>query len=413
MQTFDLAILGAGPGGSAAALAGAELGLSVALVDPRLAPERAGVVKPCGEGLMPAGVDTLVRLGLAPEELGASFPGVSYFAPGAEPLALDFPTPGIAIHRGVLQAALDERVRTAPGVERFALAARVDSRPGSPSEPIVLRTAACDVAARTLVVADGGAGRAAPWLRGGPRHSVGEHSGARHNVGERSGRTGLRAHCEPREPLARVEVHFGPTCEVYLTPLPPTELHPRGLVNVVLLFERLPEGVRGGVALLAHALAEHPRAALHVGERVGLVEARALDWDRPEAVSDGRSFLVGDASGGVDPVLGCGTTVALRTGVAAAAMAEAWLRGAPARRVAADYTRVQARETHARRRVAALLIAASRQPWRARALVGLARALPGPTRALVGLAARVEPLFERGTRSARHHGRGLVDLVWP
>src|SRR5690606_33948347 len=89
----------------------------------------------------------------------------------------------------------------------------------------VVTSSAGHTTARVLVAADGGAGQAAPWLRD-----------RRHAKPGRSGRTGLRVHCEPARPLDRVEVHFGAACEVYLTPLPPAPEHPRGLVNVVLLF---------------------------------------------------------------------------------------------------------------------------------------------------------------------------------
>jgi len=385
---FDVAIVGAGPGGAACALACADLGLTVALFDPRLAPAAAVRVKPCGEGLMPAGADALRRLGLDPDALGRRFQGVRYAAPGARPLALDFPAPGIAIHRGVLQHALDERVRAEPKITAFTTLARAERQGSSGPAAFVVTSGAERTTARVLVAADGGAGQGAPWLRDRAHAKPG-----------RSGRFGLRVHCEPLQPLDRVEVHFGAACEVYLTPLPPAPHHPRGLVNVVLLFDALPEGVRGGEALLSFALTRHPRAAEHIGAAVGPIEARALDFWRPACVARDGAFLVGDAGGSVDPVLGCGTTVALRTGLAAALGARALCDGVSAATVARDYRRSYARETRARRRVAALLIAASQSPRTARVVIALARALPSPTRALVGFAARVEPLV-RGSSPA-------------
>lgn len=380
---IDVAVIGAGPGGAACALTCAELGLSVALFDPRLDAARRHHTKPCGEGLMPAGADTLQRLGLDPTQLGRGFAGVRYCAPHGSPLEVDFALPGIAIHRGVLQAALDERLARAPGVERVAGVARCERSEDAVGAGFRVSAGARVVRARVLVAADGGAGRAASWLR------VGVDAGRRER--ER-GRTGLRVHCELRRPLDRVEVHLGGGCEVYLTPLAPMSEHPRGLVNVALLFDHLPGEVRGGEALLAHALARHPRAADLIGAAVGPIEARALDWPHPRRVAEAGAFLVGDAGGGVDPVLGCGTTVALRTGVAAAWSARALCDGAAPRAVARAYERVHARETTARRRVAALLMLAARRPWRLRALVAAARALPAVTRWLARQATRVEPL---------------------
>jgi len=406
---YDVAIIGAGPGGAAAALTAGALGLRVLLVDPRLAPLRSGASKPCGEGLMPAGVDTLRTLGLNPETLGLSFPGVRYFAPGAGSLDLDFPEPGFAIQRGVLQRALDQRIAKEPTVECLAAVARVQPWCAEDTAGYLVDAGGHTFRAGALIVADGGGGRCAAWLRSGaagreePRQDTGGVEPRRERVpravraqrARRAGRVGLRVHCEVREPLDRVEVHFGAGCEVYLTPLPRTPDHPRGLVNVVLLFERLPEGIRGGVELLRHALAAHPAAVAHIGDPVGPIEARALAWPTPARIALGRCFLVGDAGGGVDPVLGCGTTVALRSGVAAALGVKALEDGVDPRRVARDYRRVHRRETAARRRVAAVLIVAARRPFTARSLVRLARALPRSTRSLVALAARVEPLCDR------------------
>ena len=56
---FDLAVLGGGPAGAAAALGAARAGLSVALFEPQT--ELAD--KPCGEGILPAGVAALRELG--------------------------------------------------------------------------------------------------------------------------------------------------------------------------------------------------------------------------------------------------------------------------------------------------------------------------------------------------------------
>jgi len=59
MSFYDLAVVGGGPAGAAAALGAARAGLSVALFEPQTAPD-----KPCGEGIMPAGVAALRALGL-------------------------------------------------------------------------------------------------------------------------------------------------------------------------------------------------------------------------------------------------------------------------------------------------------------------------------------------------------------
>ncbi len=376
----DVAIVGAGPGGVAAALASSALGLRVALFDPRLGASHAGTIKPCGEGLMPAGADTLLRLGIATEELGRPFDGVRYVAPDAPPLDLDFCAQGIAIHRGALQGAMDLALSTAPSVAIFPELASVQRTALGTFE---VRGERVCVRSLALIAADGAGGRTEPCLSGIPRKD---------RRGRRPGRLGMRVHCEPAEPLDRVEVHFGADCEVYLTPLAPSAAFPKGLVNVVLLFDHLPEGVRGGANALAYALGQHPRAACHIGATVGPIEARALDHGTPRDVALENAFFVGDAAGSVDPVLGCGTTVALRTGVAAAYGVKALRNGVYGPDVMTAYRHIHKRETAARRRVASALQLVAKRPALARGAVRLARALPGPTARLVALAARIEPL---------------------
>lgn len=61
VETWDLAIVGAGPAGSICATVAAERGLRVALIDQREFPRD----KSCGDGLGPGGAALLTRLGLA------------------------------------------------------------------------------------------------------------------------------------------------------------------------------------------------------------------------------------------------------------------------------------------------------------------------------------------------------------
>ncbi|MBR7839463.1 FAD-dependent oxidoreductase [Actinospica durhamensis] len=58
---FDVAVVGAGPAGSVAAYAAARQGLTVALIDRSTFPRD----KVCGDGIGPAAVRALQRLGLS------------------------------------------------------------------------------------------------------------------------------------------------------------------------------------------------------------------------------------------------------------------------------------------------------------------------------------------------------------
>ena len=66
MDTFDVAIVGAGPAGSAAALAARRSGASVVLLDRADFPRD----KACGDGIAPHALDALRDLGVEGVERG-------------------------------------------------------------------------------------------------------------------------------------------------------------------------------------------------------------------------------------------------------------------------------------------------------------------------------------------------------
>ena len=377
VRTIDLAVVGGGPAGAAAALGAARAGLSVLLFEPRSKmPD-----KPCGEGILPAGVAVLRALGLG--ELvgeGLALPRIRYVFAGGRELDVPLPEPGRAIERPVLMAALERALEREPGVTRVD--STVACARGDGFE-LVARGRRWN--ARTLIAADGLQGRAASWL--GRRPS-------------RRTRYGLRARALQRERLEHVEVHLGRESEVYLTPLP------GGRINVAVLADAPLGPAR---IWLARALTEHPRAARRLGAWVTAPAARALGAAVPSRVAAESAFLAGDATGGVDPVLGCGVGLALTTGLAAAEGARRVLAegsGAPER----EYTRFVRAETHLRRLVAGGLVFLAAHPALQGGVARLLEAMPAVT---TGLAARVG-----GVRAARLHGnRPGPDLrmraTWP
>src|SRR4051794_41849363 len=70
----DVVIAGAGPAGATLALLLGRAGLSVELYDAKRFPRE----KPCGEGIMPAGVAVLERLGLRGAVGGRPLPSLRY-----------------------------------------------------------------------------------------------------------------------------------------------------------------------------------------------------------------------------------------------------------------------------------------------------------------------------------------------
>src|SRR3954469_14821691 len=108
----DVLIVGAGPSGSAAAIGLARTGRRVLLIDKSEFPRE----KACGEGVMPAGVDALKRLGIAVD--GAPFRGIRYHYDGSY-LQGEFPNAqrGMGIRRWLLDAALFSAAKREPNVE--------------------------------------------------------------------------------------------------------------------------------------------------------------------------------------------------------------------------------------------------------------------------------------------------------
>jgi flavin-dependent dehydrogenase len=355
---FDAVVIGAGPAGAASALAAARLGLRVLLVDPQ------GEVsdKPCGEGLMPSGLLALAEIGIedATRE-GFAFRELSFVHQGRDALDIELESDACAIARPALLVALARAIELETRVVRARAHGRVRALESgfeismSPADHVERGGTAT---ARTLIAADGAGGRAAAWLRGDRRARV-------------SSRLGIRSRCEAHETLSRVEVHIGDGAEVYLTPLSPRA------INVAVLLDRAPPGIRGATALCEWALDRHPRARARLGRTLTPPAARALDRNPPRSVSDGDAFLAGDAAGAVDPILGCGVAIALQSGIAAARAVRDRTEGELALAVARRY-RAQCRSTFfARRELARGLCFLGSHPRIASGFLALLRASPG------------------------------------
>src|SRR5450631_851667 len=114
---IDVLIAGGGIAGSALAILLGRRGLTVELVERDRFPRE----KPCGEGLMPAGVMALERLGLRNAVGGAPFVGVRYhsgttLAAGRFPIVNGRITTGIGQRRRVLDEILFDAAASTAGV---------------------------------------------------------------------------------------------------------------------------------------------------------------------------------------------------------------------------------------------------------------------------------------------------------
>ena len=370
-RPFDLAVVGGGVGGAVTALAAGRAGLSVVLFEPQPGP----IDKPCGEGCLAGGVSVLSELGL--DRLvarGAPLLHATYVQAGAPPLRVPFAAPGRAFARRELAAEIAGLLERESRVLRVPAGARTEQLYGNGDERgrarFALQAGGQRFESVCLAAADGLGGRAADWLRG--LRSLD------------AARFGLRGRCTLRrgvEASSGVTIHLRDAAgQIYLTPLPDQQL------NVALLLDRAPAS--GGAAASFLAALAHPEVAPLIDDVVTAPEARALARRPPRAVARDGAFLVGDAAGGVDPVVGCGVSVALCTGVAAAGAARQLRDGRPAADVSADYARVVRAETAQRLRLARLLLVLSRHPALARSALRVLSRAPGLAAAIARAADR-------------------------
>lgn len=277
----DLIVAGGGPVGLAVAIEAARRGWDVLVVEPRV-----GVLdKACGEGLMPAGVDALRALGVAPP-VHRVFRGIRYVRGGREVDADFSGGEGWGIRRTALHAALREAaeragVRWAQGQVR-QLTQRED------------RVEAAGHKARWLVAADGLASpvRAALGLTL-PR--------------TRPARFGLRRHFAVAPWSDRVEVHWADDAEAYVTPVA------EGLVGVAFLFGEAARARDLGSPEppWSRLMDRFPDLAARLTEPASAARgAGPFAVDAKQRVA-GRVLLAGDAAGYLDPLTGEGVKLGL------------------------------------------------------------------------------------------------------
>ncbi len=299
----DVLIAGGGIAGSALAVMLGRAGLSVEIFEQRRLPQE----KPCGEGLMPAGVGVLRRLGLASAVGGAPFHGIRYHA-GDLCAEGRFPLParagqgarvqeatGIGQRRLHLDHALFGAAAATPGVQACS-GVRVDGPTTERGRVVGLAVNGQERRARLVVGADG------------PFSMVRRRLGL-DGPSPRRRRIGVRTHFQlapGQEQPPWVDVFMGDGHELYVTPLP------AGEVLVAALADR--DGMDGEIKtdfwqwieaqpVLRRRLEGARRLTAFMGR--GPLASRALAGYAPGAV------LLGDAAGFLDPVTGGGMAQAL------------------------------------------------------------------------------------------------------
>lgn len=293
----DVLISGGGVAGSALAILLGRRGLQVELFERCHFPKE----KPCGEGLMPAGVAVLNRLGVGQAVGGAPFYGVRYHfgrhvTEGRFPRTAGLPVSGCGQRRKHLDEVLFRTAASVPGVIAHT-GAHVDGPLRENGRVVGLFVDGQPRRAALVVAADGAHSRL--------RHKMGL------NVPVRRKRFGIRAHFRLAKGQAQahcVDVFLGSGHEVYVTPLPGGEV----LVAVLADARQLSESVG---RLFHRWLLEQPELAkrLEGAEQVTPVLAISpLAAQARSGVAPG-FVLLGDAAGFLDPITGGGMAQALMT----------------------------------------------------------------------------------------------------
>lgn len=311
-MTFDLAIIGGGPAGTAAAITASRLGRRVLLLERGRFPRQ----KVCGEFISPEGGALLEALGL--HDLVCRAPRIAHARILAERSVAEatLSPAAVSISRYELDHALWRLAVEAGADCRQQVEAREITGPG----PFNVATSAGAFRARAVINASG------RW------------SNLRRSRLARAPRekwVGWKAYFRQPELAASVDLYFFASGYCGVQPLG------NGCVNVCAM-------VRAGSAdSITQVLALHPmlwersRAWQQVSETVATAP---LVFAPPDA-EEGGVLFAGDAAGFIDPFVGDGISLALRSGVmAVSALLETWAGKRPVAEAAAVYRSQYERE---------------------------------------------------------------------
>jgi flavin-dependent dehydrogenase len=287
VTSYDVAVVGGGPAGLAAAIEVASRGHSCVLFERASEP----VDKACGEGLMPAGLAALDawKVLLAPEDC-APFEAIRYVQEDGRHVDAMLHAPGgLGIRRVALRRALARVARESAAELREGCAVH---RQRAHGDGVEIDTDAGAVTARLLVAADG-------------LHSPLRRAAGLGGAVARTRRFGLRQHfaLEPWDGPTRVEVHFAAGVEAYVTPAGSNR------IGVAFLWE---DGRIERPISFAKLLDHFPRLRKRLDGAPA--DSRAIGagplLQRTRGMVRGRVLLLGDAAGYVDAITGEGLTLA-------------------------------------------------------------------------------------------------------
>ncbi len=279
----DVFVVGGGPAGLAAAIAARKKGLSVVVADGAHFP----IEKACGEGLMPATLAALTRLGVqVSKEYGCVFHGIKFLDGSLAAQGEFLQGAGLGIRRTVLHEHLvhaAERV----GVRMLW------NTPVSSIQHDCVQAGGQSFKYRWLIGADGVQSRVAKWF-GLDRLSTSHRRFARQQ----------HFRIAPWSPF--VEIHWAADSQAYVTPVASDE------VCVVFMSRDRHARIPALMEIHSELFRRLRGAATSSAERGAIAGTRVL-----KRVTHGNVLLVGDASGLVDAITGEGLRLGFEQAFAA------------------------------------------------------------------------------------------------
>ena len=311
-MSYDIAIIGGGPAGTTAAITAARVGARVLLLERGRFPRH----KVCGEFISPEGVGLLAGLGL--DDLVSRARRIArarIFAEGPAAEAVLSP-PAASISRYELDHALWRQAREAGADCRE----QVEARAVTGSGPFEVATSAGDFTSKAVINASG-------------RWSNLRRSGLSRPRREKW--VGWKAHFREAVPGDSVDLYFFEAGYCGVQPLVD------GLVNACAMVRAESADSIETVFALHPGLAER---SLRWEQVCDTVATSPLVFASPQAAEDGILFA-GDAAGFIDPFVGDGISLALRSGaMAASALLAVWEGKSTVAEAAAIYRRQYERE---------------------------------------------------------------------
>ena len=287
----EVLIVGGGPAGLAAAIALRQRGIDCTVVEA----QSPTIDKACGEGLMPDSRATLAELGIPLSDGdGHLFRGIR-FQNAHHSIDAHFPNgEGIGVRRPRLHALLAGRAAELGARLLWNSHVQLAANSTNPDGTSTTLVNGQPIRYRWLIGADGQASQVRKWA-------------GLDRFRERSLRYGFRTHYRIAPWSEFVEVHWGPSGQLYITPVGPD------CMCVVYI-------TRNAHCDRANILADFPQIAARlagaeiVSQQRGAVTATC----KLHSVVRGSVALLGDASGSTDAITGEGLAISFRQALALA-----------------------------------------------------------------------------------------------